>query len=140
MNIDIKRVKIFVTIPLDSVEKVREAVCNAGAGIIGEYTFCTSSTKSTGTFIPSENANPHIGERNKLEFVEEEKLEFVCEVEKVKNVIERKIAGKEIVSPKEGKETKVIDLMEALKKSLTQVQRPKTNRTTKTKQSVKKAQ
>ena len=83
MNIDIKRVKIFVTIPLDSVEKVREAVCNAGAGIIGEYTFCTSSTKSTGTFIPSENANPHIGERNKLEFVEEEKLEFVCEVEKV---------------------------------------------------------
>lgn len=45
MNIDIKRVKIFVTIPLDSVEKVRETVCNAGAGIIGEYTFCTSSTK-----------------------------------------------------------------------------------------------
>ena len=88
MNIDIKRVKIFVTIPLDSVEKVREAVCNAGAGIIGEYTFCTSSTKSIGTFIPSENANPHIGERNKLEFVEEEKLEFVCDVEKVKEVIE----------------------------------------------------
>ena len=72
MNIDIKRVKIFVTIPLDSVGKVREAVCNAGAGIIGEYTFCTSSTKSIGTFIPSENANPHIGARNKLEFVEEE--------------------------------------------------------------------
>ena len=56
--------------------------------IIGEYTFCTSSTKSLGTFIPSENANPYIGERNKLEFVEEEKLEFVCDVEKVKNVIE----------------------------------------------------
>ena len=87
MNIDIKRVKIFVTIPLDSVEKVREAVCNAGAGIIGEYTFCTSSTKSVGTFIPSENANPHIGERNKLEFVEEEKLEVICDVDKVKNVI-----------------------------------------------------
>ena len=63
MNIDIKRVKIFVTIPLDSVEKVREAVCNADAGIIGEYTFCTSSTKSIGTFIPSENANRHIGEK-----------------------------------------------------------------------------
>ena len=88
MNIDIKRVKIFVTIPLDSVGKVREAVCNAGAGIIGEYTFCTSSTKSIGTFIPNENANPHIGARNKLEFVEEEKLEFVCDVEKVKEVIE----------------------------------------------------
>ena len=68
---------------------------------------------------------------------EEYKDEYI---EKVKNAIERKIAGKEIVSPKEGKETKVIDLMEALKKSLTQVQRPKTNRNTKTKQSVKKAQ
>jgi len=88
MNFNINRVKIFVTIPLDSVEKVRGAVCNAGAGIIGEYTFCTSSTKLIGTFIPSKNAKPHIGEGNKLEFVEEEKLEFVCDVEKVKNVIE----------------------------------------------------
>lgn len=88
MTFNVNRVKIFVTVPVENVNEVREAVCNAGAGIIGEYTFCTSSTKSIGTFIPSENANPHIGERNKLEFVEEEKLEFVCEVEKVKNVIQ----------------------------------------------------
>lgn len=88
MTLNVNRVKIFVTVPVENVNQVREAVCNAGAGIIGEYTFCTSSTKSLGTFIPSENANPYIGERNKLEFVEEEKLEFVCDVEKVKNVIE----------------------------------------------------
>ena len=87
MNIDIKKVKIFVTIPLENVEEVRTAICNAGAGIIGEYSFCTSSTKSIGTFIPNENANPHIGERNKLEFVEEEKLEVICDVDKVKKVI-----------------------------------------------------
>lgn len=88
MTFNVNRVKIFVTVPVENVNEVREVVCNAGAGIIGEYTFCTSSTKSLGTFIPSENANPHIGERNKLEFVEEEKLEFVCGVEKVKKVIE----------------------------------------------------
>ena len=87
MNFSINRVKIFVTIPIDSVKKVREAVCNAGAGIIGEYSYCTSSTKSIGTFIPNENANPYIGSNNKLEFVEEEKLEVVCDVNKVKNVI-----------------------------------------------------
>ena len=87
MTFNVNRVKIFVTVPVENVNEVRKAVCDAGAGIIGEYTFCTSSTKSIGTFIPSENANPHIGERNKLEFVEEEKLEFVCDVEKVKNVI-----------------------------------------------------
>ena len=88
MNLNINRVKIFVTNPIGSVEKVRNAVCNAGAGIIGEYTFCTSSTKTLGTFIPNENANPYIGERNKLEIVEEEKLEFICDIEKVKNVIQ----------------------------------------------------
>lgn len=88
MTFNVNRVKIFVTVPVENVNQVREAVCNAGAGIIGEYTFCTSSTKSVGTFIPGENANPHIGERNKLEFVEEEKLEFVCDAQKVKNVIE----------------------------------------------------
>lgn len=36
-------------------------------------------------FIPNENANPHIGEINKLEFVEEEKLEVVCDIDKDKD-------------------------------------------------------
>lgn len=87
MNIEIKKVKIFVTIPLENVEEVRNAICNEGAGIIGDYTYCTSSTKSVGTFKPNDNANPYIGKKNKLEFVEEEKLEVVCDIENVKKVI-----------------------------------------------------
>ena len=87
MNFNINKVKIFVTIPVQNVETVRNAVCNAGAGIIGEYECYTSSTKSIGTFKPNDKANPYIGEKNKLEFVEEEKLEFVCDVNKVTNVI-----------------------------------------------------
>ncbi len=87
MNIDIKKVKIFVTIPLENVEEVRDAICNAGAGIIGNYTYCTSSTKFIGTFRPNDSANPYIGEKNNLEFVEEEKLEVVCDVDNVKRVI-----------------------------------------------------
>lgn len=89
MNIDVKRVKIFVTIPIENVEKIRNAVCEAGAGIIGDYTYCTSSTKSLGTFKPNDNANPYIGEKNNLEFVEEEKIEFVCDIDKVKKVISK---------------------------------------------------
>ncbi len=69
MNIDIKRVKIIVTIPLENVKEVREAICNAGAGIIGNYNYCTTSTKAIGTFKPNDNANPYIGEKNNLEFV-----------------------------------------------------------------------
>lgn len=87
MNIDIKRVKIFVTTPLENIEEIRNVVCQAGGGIIGDYTYCTSSTKSVGTFKPNDNANPYIGEKNNLEFVEEEKLEVVCDVDNVKKVI-----------------------------------------------------
>ncbi len=89
MNFEIKRVKIFVTIPIEDVEKVRTAVCREGAGVIGDYDYCTSSVKSVGTFRPNEKANPYIGTQNKLEFVEEEKLEFICDVEKVKQVIKK---------------------------------------------------
>lgn len=89
MKIDIKRVKIFVTIPLEDVEKVRNAICNEGAGIIGNYSYCTSSMRAVGTFKPNDNANPYIGEKNNLEFVEEEKLEVVCDIENVKNVIKK---------------------------------------------------
>lgn len=87
MNFNVKKVKIFVTIPIENVEEVRSAICSAGAGVIGNYTFCSTSTKSIGTFIPNESANPHIGEKNKLEYVEEEKLEVICDVSNVKKVI-----------------------------------------------------
>ena len=66
MNFDIKRVKIFVTVPAEKVANIRKAVCEAGAGIIGEYSFCSTSIKSVGTFIPSDRAKPYIGEKNKL--------------------------------------------------------------------------
>ena len=87
MNFDIKKVKIFTTIPEGSVEKVRNAICEAGAGVIGNYTYCSTSVKSLGTFIPNDEANPFIGEKNKMEFVEEEKLEVICDVEKVHKVV-----------------------------------------------------
>ncbi len=39
--------------------------------------------------IPVEGANPYIGEKNKLEFVQEEKLEIRCNINKVKDVISK---------------------------------------------------
>lgn len=89
MNIDIKKVKIIVTVPVQNVNEVRNAICNEGAGIIGNYTHCSMTTKCTGTFTPNNNAKSYIGEKNKLEFVEEEKLEVVCKVEIVKKVLKK---------------------------------------------------
>lgn len=88
MNYNIKKVKIFVTVPKENVESVRKAMCETGAGIIGNYTFCSTSTESLGTFIPSDKANPYIGEKNNLEYVLEDKLEVICDVENVKKVIQ----------------------------------------------------
>ena len=45
------------------------------------------SQNFTFSFIPNEKANPHIGTNNKLEFVEEVKLEFVCDIANVKTVL-----------------------------------------------------
>ena len=87
MKINVNKVKLFVTIPLKNVEEVRAAICEAGAGVIGNYSYCSTSVKSIGTFMPNEKANPHIGERNKLEYVEEEKLEVICDIENVKKVV-----------------------------------------------------
>ncbi len=87
MNIKVKNVKIVVTVPPENVNEVRKSICEIGSGIIGNYTYCSTSTKSIGTFMPNSVANPYIGENNKLEFVDEEKLEVVCDVENVKAVI-----------------------------------------------------
>lgn len=87
MNFNIEKVKIIVTVPPENVNEVRNAICESGAGIIGNYTYCSTSTKSIGTFKPNDKATPYIGENNKLEFVEEEKLEVVCDVNNVKKVI-----------------------------------------------------
>lgn len=87
MKAEFNKVKIIVFIPEEKVSELRDAVCNAGAGVIGNYSYCTSSTKVSGTYIPSENAKPYIGTQNTLEFVEEIKIEFICDVKKVKNVL-----------------------------------------------------
>ena len=89
MNFNINKVKIIVTVPKEKTEDIRNAICDLGAGVIGNYSHCSISTKCIGTFKPNDNSNPYIGENNKLEFVEEDKLEVICPIEKVKSVISK---------------------------------------------------
>ncbi len=89
MNLNVNKVKIIVTVPTKNTEEIRNAICSVGAGIIGNYSYCTMSTKCIGSFKPNEKANPYIGENNKIEFVEEDKLEVVCPIEKVKSVVSK---------------------------------------------------
>ena len=89
MNFKVNKVKIIVTVPEENTDEVRNAMCSAGAGIIGNYSYCSMSSKCIGSFLPNDDANPYIGEKNKLEFVDEEKLEVVCPVENVKDVVSK---------------------------------------------------
>ena len=67
---------------------VRDAMGNAGSGVIGNYIHCSFSSKGFGRFQPQEGANPTIGEIGKMEAVSEERIEVVCDREKLKQVIE----------------------------------------------------
>ncbi len=80
-------VKIIVFVPETHTDIVREVMGNAGAGKIGNYSFCTFSSKGVGRFRPENGANPHIGEIGKDEEVQEERIETVCSREKLQEVI-----------------------------------------------------
>jgi len=82
------RVKIVTFVPLEYADAVREALGNAGAGQIGEYSFCSYSIIGKGRFIPSDNANPHIGQSGVAVVVQEERIEVECDRSKAKTVIE----------------------------------------------------
>lgn len=74
-----KRYKIVVYVPESHGDALREAMGNAGAGIIGNYTHCMFTLKGTGQFKPGEGSDPFVGEVGKLNKVEEERIETVCE-------------------------------------------------------------
>jgi dinuclear metal center YbgI/SA1388 family protein len=56
--------KLYTFIPLDHVEKVRNAIFDAGAGNIGNYSECSFNAEGKGTFKAGQNTNPYVGEKN----------------------------------------------------------------------------
>lgn len=69
--------KLVVYVPRASVEGVRQALFDAGAGSIGDYDQCSYNTAGYGTFRPLNGANPAIGTVGTQERVEETKIEVV---------------------------------------------------------------
>ncbi|MGA2968027.1 MAG: hypothetical protein ABSD69_02565 [Candidatus Levyibacteriota bacterium] len=71
-------VKLVVFVPLTHADIVRKAMGETGAGIVGDYKYCSFSVRGVGRYIPLETAHPFIGKVGKLEEVEEERIETVC--------------------------------------------------------------
>jgi dinuclear metal center YbgI/SA1388 family protein len=70
--------KIIVFIPEGHVERVMQAMTQAGAGIIGKYTSCSFGNKGIGSFHGASSSNPSIGKRKRLEYVNETRLEMIA--------------------------------------------------------------
>ena len=69
--------KLVTYIPESHLEKVREALFEAGAGEIGNYDQCGFSTPGTGSFRGNENAKPFVGAKGKIHFEKETRFETV---------------------------------------------------------------
>jgi len=79
--------KLVFTIPTSHADAAREAIGKGGAGKLGNYSFCSFSSKGVGRFKPKAGSNPAIGSIGKLEEVEEERIEVLCTEENLKNII-----------------------------------------------------
>ena len=69
--------KLVVFCPSSHAAKVRSAICNAGAGQIGEYDHCTFNSFGEGTFRGNENTNPFVGKQGEIHQETEIKIEAV---------------------------------------------------------------
>jgi len=71
--------KFVIFIPETHLEEVKEAIFTAGAGKIGNYDKCSWQTSGVGQFRPLEGSDPFLGSTGELEYVDEFRLEMVCE-------------------------------------------------------------
>jgi hypothetical protein len=69
--------KLVVFVPAENSILLKDALFKAGAGSIGNYSHCSYSCNGVGSFKPLSGANPHIGQHNRIERVEEERVEMI---------------------------------------------------------------
>ena len=79
--------KLHVFCPLEHSEKVRNAMFQAGAGNIGDYSECSFNYKGEGSFKAGNQSNPFVGNIGKRHIEEEIKVEVVFEKYKTHNII-----------------------------------------------------
>jgi len=88
-----KLLKLSVFVPEDHAQNLREQIFNAGAGMIGNYDFCSFNTPGTGTFRGNENTNPFSGEKGKINIEKEIKIETILPVHLKNRVIKAMLAA-----------------------------------------------
>ncbi len=69
--------KLVVFVPESHADKVRTAIFDAGAGVIGNYDRCSFNAHGQGSFRAGENTNPFVGEQGSQHFEDEVRIETI---------------------------------------------------------------
>jgi dinuclear metal center YbgI/SA1388 family protein len=69
--------KLVTYVPVSHADDVRNALFNAGAGHIGNYSDCSFNTEGIGTFKGNEQSDPYVGEPGKRHTENEVRIETV---------------------------------------------------------------
>jgi len=69
--------KLVTFVPQENAQQVLDALHETGAGQIGDYKNCSFQSAGIGTFMPTGESQPHIGKIDKVEHVNETRLELV---------------------------------------------------------------
>lgn len=80
--------KITFFVPETHLTDVKEALFLAGAGKIGSYDCCAWQVKGQGQFRALAGSQPFLGVLNRLEEVEEYRVEMVCDEAKIKEAVQ----------------------------------------------------
>lgn len=86
-------IKLMVYAPESHAMQVREALFEAGAGVIGQYDCCSFNSNGTGTFRASEMAKPFVGQPGQMHQEAEVKIEVVLPAFKTKAVVKSMVAA-----------------------------------------------
>ena len=79
--------KLSIFCPSDCVDRVHHAVCEAGAGSIGNYYNCGFFSEGIGHFTANEKANPTIGEAHVPSASKETKMEYLAESHRLSEIL-----------------------------------------------------
>jgi dinuclear metal center YbgI/SA1388 family protein len=85
--------KLTVFVPIDHAEKVLNALFDAGAGKIGNYSDCSYSSNGNGTFKAGELASPFVGETGVRHSEPETKIEVLISNHRVNQIVSAMITA-----------------------------------------------
>ncbi|MBA3025956.1 MAG: NGG1p interacting factor NIF3 [Sulfurimonas sp.] len=80
--------KLNFYVQKDAKEATKQALFEIGVGMFENYEQCSWETLGMGQFKPINAANPHIGEVDKLEVLEEYKVELICKDELIELAVQ----------------------------------------------------